>query len=115
MGIGGYSAHIGYKTTDFVKKMLQKYDSLYIVTMVLKEFLNNRNYLNAFQGLCLIRLLILTEFLGGISSYCLVIMIVAIFQKFGDDGYMASLRRFFEFYGEIFQPEAVGITLIEAE
>jgi len=42
-------------------------------------------------------------------------MIVALFQKFGDEGYMASLRRFFHFYGEIFQPETLGITLLEAE
>jgi hypothetical protein len=42
-------------------------------------------------------------------------MIVALFQKFGDEGYMASLRRFFNFYGEIFKPENTGITLMERE
>ena len=55
------------------------------------------------------------NFLGGISSYCLVIMIIAIFQKFGDEGYMESLKRFLSFYGGTFQPELFGITLLEAE
>lgn len=101
MGMSAYSVHIGYKTTDFVQKMLQKYESLYIVTMILKEFLNSRKFLNNFQG--------------GISSYCLVIMIIAIFQKFGDEGYMESLKRFLSFYGGTFKPEILGITLLEAD
>ncbi len=50
LGLGGCQAHVGYKTTDFVQKMLQKYQSLYIVTIILKQFLDKRNYLNAFQG-----------------------------------------------------------------
>lgn len=50
MGIVGYNLHVGYKTTDFVQKMLEKHESLYIVTMVLKEFLHNRKLLNAYRG-----------------------------------------------------------------
>ena len=42
-------------------------------------------------------------------------MIVAIFRKFGDEGEMASLHRFFTFYGEVFKPEATGINLLEEE
>ena len=38
LGMLGYSVHMGYKSTDFAEKMLQKYESLYIITITLKEF-----------------------------------------------------------------------------
>ena len=50
-GGNGYNmVHVGYRTTEFVNNMLKKYQSLYTVTMTLKEFLNNRNMLNIYQG-----------------------------------------------------------------
>jgi len=51
LGFGGYNIHVGYKTTAFVMQMLEKYKSLYIVTMVLKEFLSARQLLNTYQGI----------------------------------------------------------------
>jgi len=99
LGMLGYTVHMGYKSTEFAEKMLAKHKSLYIITMVLKEFLFNRQLLNTYQG--------------GISSYCLIIMIVAVLEKYGDEGYMKSLRRIMKFYGEEFQPEKMGITLSE--
>jgi len=52
LGYGvGYNVHVGYKTTAFVMQMLEKYKSLYIVTMVLKEFLSTRQLLNTYQGI----------------------------------------------------------------
>lgn len=50
LGMMGYSIHMGYKSTEFAEKMLEKYDSLYIVTMALKEFLFNRKLLNTYNG-----------------------------------------------------------------
>lgn len=101
LGMMGYTVHMGYRSTEFAEKMLAQYKSLYIVTIVLKEFLYNRKLLNTFQG--------------GLSSYCLVLLIVALLQKHGDEGYMKVLRRFLKFYGEGFQPEKTGITLCEPE
>ena len=40
-------------------------------------------------------------------------MITAIFNKFGDEGDMKSMRRLLEFYGEQFQPEITGISSSE--
>jgi len=53
--------------------------------------------------------------IGGLSSYCLVVMIVAIFRKFTDEGEMKSLMRVLRFYGEEFQPERTGITIVGNE
>jgi len=101
LGMMGYTVHMGYRSTEFAEKMLAQYKSLYIVTIVLKEFLYNHKLLNTFHG--------------GLSSYCLVLMIVALLQKHGDEGYMKIFRRFLKFYGESFQPEKTGITLSEAD
>ena len=114
LGMLGYSVHMGYKSTDFAEKMLQKYESLYIITMTLKEFLYNRKLLNTFQGKFLELYHELIN-IGGISSYCLIMMIVAVLQTYGDEGYMSSLMRIFKFYGQSFQPENTGITLSETK
>ena len=50
LGMMGYTVHMGYRSTEFAEKMLAQYKSLYIVTIVLKEFLYNRKLLNTFQG-----------------------------------------------------------------
>lgn len=50
LGMLGYFVQMGYKSTDFAEKMMQKYSSLYIVTIIMKEFLYNRKLLNTFQG-----------------------------------------------------------------
>jgi len=50
LGMLGYTVHMGYKSTEFAEKMLAKHKSLYIITMVLKEFLFNRQLLNTYQG-----------------------------------------------------------------
>lgn len=42
-------------------------------------------------------------------------MIVAVLQTHGDEGYMTSLMRMLRFYGETFQPENTGITLSETK
>jgi hypothetical protein len=55
----GYNYHQGYKTTAFVQRMLAKYESLYIVTMVLKQFLFTRRLLNIYKGIYLILMIIL--------------------------------------------------------
>jgi len=99
--LGCNTFHMGYKSTEFIQKMLVEYPSLYTVTMIFKEFLDKRGLLNAYQG--------------GISSYCLILMILATFVKFGDNGYDLATRRFLKFYGEEFYPEKTGITLMQQD
>ena len=50
-GMIGYTIYLGYKSSEFAEKMLSKYKSFYIITMILKEFLSNRKLLNTYQGL----------------------------------------------------------------
>ena len=150
--LGCNTFHMGYKSTEFIQKMLVEYPSLYTVTMIFKEFLDKRGLLNAYQGkakvykialkwiilliisykrswkfelfiessihIINLYLLISNEFsmyIGGISSYCLILMILATFVKFGDNGYDLATRRFLKFYGEEFYPEKTGITLMQQE
>ncbi len=108
----GYSFHMGYQSTEFIQKKLSQYPSLYTLTIILKEFLHERGLLNAYQGS---HKLPKIKLAGGISSYCLVIMILAILQQYGDQGYENSLRQLLSFYGEQFKPEKMGIALMEAE
>jgi len=97
----GGGAHLGYRTTEYVQKKLEEYDSLYVVAMFLKEYLTNRGFLDNYQG--------------GISSYCLVIMIVAVFRRYKDEGGIKALKRMLQFYGEEFEPEKTGINVLGAE
>jgi len=99
--VGGNTSHLGYKSTDFVQKMLDEHSSLYTIAILLKEFLNNRGFLDNYQG--------------GLSSYVLVVMIVAIFRKFKDEGETKSFKRLLNFYGKEFQPEKTGISIVGAE
>jgi len=99
--MGCSSSHLGYKSTDFVQKMLEEHTSLYTIAILLKEFLNNRGFLDNYQG--------------GLSSYVLVVMIVAIFRKFKDEGETKSFKRLLNFYGKEFQPERMGISIVGTE
>ena len=49
--------HRGYLTTEFVQEMLITFPSLYALTMIFKQYLQNRNLLNIYQGMSLISLL----------------------------------------------------------
>ena len=46
-------SHLGYLTTEFVQEMLVTFPSLYALTMILKQYLQNRNLLNIYQGMYL--------------------------------------------------------------
>ena len=47
-------SHLGYLTTEFVQEMLVTFPSLYALTMILKQYLQNRNLLNIYQGMYLV-------------------------------------------------------------
>lgn len=46
----GYFGHIGVLSTDFVTKMIERYESLYNITLILKQLLSDKELLNKFQG-----------------------------------------------------------------
>ncbi len=46
----GYVCHLGYQSTNFVQKKLDEYECLYPVAIILKDFLNNRGFLDNYQG-----------------------------------------------------------------
>ena len=54
--------HLGYLTTEFVQEMVNTFPSLYALTMILKQYLQNRNLLNIYQGMYLIMLYIYRNF-----------------------------------------------------
>lgn len=89
-------------TTKIVQEFLYFYPPLYTVTLVLKEF----NRINGFDN----------AYYGGISSYCLTIMIVALLRK--DNVIYCNFGRFLmdylKFYGYVFDPQRTGISLDQA-
>jgi len=86
-------------TTKIVQEFLYFYPPLYTVTLVLKEF----NRINEFDN----------AYYGGISSYCLTIMIVALLRK--DQVIYCNFGRFLmdflKYYGYEFDPTKTGISL----
>ena len=55
--------HLGYLTTEFVQEMLVTYPSLYALTMIFKQYLQNRDLLNIYQGISLIFNILLNRIL----------------------------------------------------
>jgi len=86
----GYFGHLGVVSTEFVAKMIERYESLYSMTQ--KELLNKHQ--------------------GGISSYCLVVMLVAYLQTCNQHGIAKNFLGCVEFYGREFDPKTTGINLI---
>ncbi len=48
--LGTTTPHLGYRTTEFVQKKLNEYESLYAVAMYLKEYLTKKGFLDNYQG-----------------------------------------------------------------
>jgi DNA polymerase sigma len=100
---GGYNfqTHLGYQSTEFVQSMLATYPKLYALTMMFKQFLQKKSLLNCYAG--------------GISSYILIMMIVAYFKKHGESTYAVNLMEFLGFYGRSFNPIITGIAITSDE
>lgn len=59
----GGTSHLGYKSTDFVQKMLNEHESLYTIAIILKEFLNQRGFLDNYQGKILFNKILITNYI----------------------------------------------------
>jgi len=93
----GHFGHIGVVSTDFVSKMIEYHESLYSITLVLKQHLAEKELLNKFQG--------------GISSYCLLVMLVAYLRTYEQTGIAKNFLECLRYYGKEFDPKTTGINL----
>jgi len=77
----------------------QEFPTLRPLTLVLKQFLLDRG--------------LLTAYTGGLSSYCLFLMITRYLQEqsssWGDTG--SLLMGFLDFFGNLFDPSTTGISV----
>jgi hypothetical protein len=91
--------HHGLEAIDMVNDIVQQLPMVRPIVLVLKQFLLDR-------GLS-------TAYTGGLSSYCLFLMVTRYLQEqpssWGDCG--SLLMGFLDFYGNSFDPRATGISV----
>ena len=95
------SEHIGLASAEFVRRWVKQNPQAKSVALVLKHMLQG-NDLNS-------------AYLGGVSSYAIIIWLVAFLHKepVSDSG--ALLMSFLKFYAEDFNPKTTGIDLLKPE
>jgi predicted nucleotidyltransferase len=93
--------HIGMASAEFVRRWVKQHPEAKSVALVLKQMMQG-NDLNS-------------AYLGGVSSYALIIWLVAYLRKeaLADSG--ALLMAFLKFYAEDFNPKTTGIDLLKPE
>eukprot|EP00954_Amorphochlora_amoebiformis_P015967 1254186-Amorphochlora_amoeboformis.AAC.1 len=95
------SVHNGVKSVSLIKGYLQQLPALKPLVLVLKQFLYERGFINIFRG--------------GLSSYCLILMIVSFLRHRDPEGKGRStnwgflLMRFLFLYGQVFNYAKTGI------
>ena len=91
--------HHGLEAVEMVRKILEELPLIRPLMLVLKQFLLDRG--------------LLTAYTGGLSSYCLFLMLARYLQEqpssFGDCG--SLLMGFLDYYGNFFDPRATGISV----
>jgi DNA polymerase sigma len=92
--------HHGLDAIELVTDTLSHYPMLRSVVLVLKQFLLDKG--------------LLTAYTGGISSYCLFLMVTRYLQETSDSGWSdpgVILMGFLDFYGNHFDPRSTGISV----
>jgi DNA polymerase sigma len=90
--------HHGLEANQMVTLILEELPLIRPLMLVLKQFLLRRG--------------LLTAYTGGLSSYCLFLMVARYLQEqplSGDCG--SLLMGFLDFYGNCFDPRAIGISV----
>jgi hypothetical protein len=91
--------HHGLEAVDLVTQMIAELPMIRPLVLVLKQFLINRS--------------LLTAYTGGLSSYCLFLMVARYLQEqpsvYGDVG--ALLIGFLDFFGNHFDPRTTGLSV----
>ena len=95
--------HHGLEANQMVKEVIAEMPMVQPLVLVLKQFLLDRG--------------LLTSYTGGLSSYCLFLMVTKYLQEqptsWGDCG--SLLMGFLDFYGNSFDPRATGISVSRRE
>ena len=95
--------HHGLDAVDMVKATMEELPMLRPLILVLKQFLLDRG--------------LLTAYTGGLSSYCLFLMLARYLQEqqssWNDSG--SLLMGFLDFYGNHFDPRSTGITVLNRQ
>jgi hypothetical protein len=91
--------HHGLEAADMIRSIMDELPMIRPLVLVLKQFLLDRG--------------LLTAYTGGLSSYCLFLMVARYLQEqppsWGDCG--SLLMGFLDFYGNSFDPRALGISV----
>ncbi|KAG7353859.1 nucleotidyltransferase domain containing protein [Nitzschia inconspicua] len=95
--------HHGLEANQMVAAILDELPLIRPLMLVLKRFLLDRG--------------LLTSYTGGLSSYCLFLMLARYLQEqspsTGDSG--SLLMGFLDFYGNFFDPRATGISVMRRQ
>ncbi|KAL3624512.1 hypothetical protein CASFOL_031180 [Castilleja foliolosa] len=95
--------HTGLQTTGLVKDLTERFPAVTRLTLVLKQFLADRSLDQSYSG--------------GLSSYCLVLLITRFLQHEHHHGrptnqnYGSLLMDFLYFFGNVFEPRQMRISV----
>lgn len=97
------SSHTGLQTTELVKELTEQFPATIPLALVLKQFLADRSLDQSYSG--------------GLSSYCLVLLITRFLQHEHHLGrpinqnFGSLLMDFFYFFGNVFDPRQMRISV----
>lgn len=98
-------SHLGIEAISFTKNLLSVFPDMLFLAIVLKNFLYSINLNSAYHGIF---------YIGGLSSYSLVLWIAALFNSMhavpSDLGEL--LECFLDFFGNKFNPKEYGINVV---
>ncbi|GFQ02394.1 non-canonical poly(A) RNA polymerase papd5 [Phtheirospermum japonicum] len=95
--------HTGLQTTGLVKDLTERFPAVTRLTLVLKQFLADRSLDQSYSG--------------GLSSYCLILLITRFLQHEHHHGrptnqnYGSLLMDFLYFFGNVFEPRQMRISV----
>ncbi|KAK4379427.1 hypothetical protein RND71_001289 [Anisodus tanguticus] len=96
-------SHTGLQTTELVKELTEQFPAATPLALVLKQFLADRSLDQSYSG--------------GLSSYCLVLLIARFLQHehhYGqpiDQNLGSLLMDFFYFFGNVFDPRQIRVSI----
>ncbi|XP_071715449.1 uncharacterized protein [Rutidosis leptorrhynchoides] len=96
-------SHTGLQTTELVKELTEQFPAATPLSLVLKQFLADRSLDQSYSG--------------GLSSYCLILLITRFLQHehhYGrsiNQNFGGLLMDFFYFFGNVFDPRQMRISV----
>ncbi|XP_054780487.1 uncharacterized protein LOC129288122 isoform X2 [Prosopis cineraria] len=96
-------SHTGLQTSEMVKGLTEQFPAVTPLALVLKQFLADRSLDQSYSG--------------GLSSYCLVLLIIRFLQhehhlgRQIDQNYGSLLMDFLYFFGNVFDPRQMRISV----